>query len=69
MAADKKIPTLKYLVSMEPLTEESRSILRAWGEQVGIKVMDIVEGKPFLLLTCLISDGIHGSRGERQRSP
>ena len=47
MAADKKIPTLKYLVSMEPLTEESRSILRAWGEQVGIKVMDIVEGKPF----------------------
>ena len=39
-----KIPTLKIIVAMEPLEFESKNILAAWGDQVGIKVMDLSEG-------------------------
>lgn len=38
-----KISPLKIIVAMEELSAESRSILVAWGEQVGIKVMDLPE--------------------------
>ncbi|KAJ3551143.1 hypothetical protein NM688_g4894 [Phlebia brevispora] len=42
-----KIPTLKIIVAMEPLELESKTILAAWGEQVGVKIMDLPELEEF----------------------
>lgn len=39
-----KIPTLKIIVAMEPLEFEAKNILTAWGDQAGIKIMDMSEG-------------------------
>ena len=51
---------------MEPLTEESKGILRAWGDQVGLNVMDIVEGmRSFGNLFHDLTGAIN-SRGERK---
>lgn len=38
-----KVPTLKVIVAMAPLSAEAKQIYHAWGEQVGIKVMDLHE--------------------------
>ena len=39
-----KVPTLKVLVSLDPIPEEEKKILSAWGHSVGIKVIDLEEG-------------------------
>lgn len=44
-----KLPTLKGIVSLEPLLAEAKTILSAWGEQVGIKVMELSEGMVIFL--------------------
>ena len=40
-----KIPTLKVIVTMSALPAESKQIYHAWGEQVGIKIVDLPECK------------------------
>jgi long-chain acyl-CoA synthetase len=39
------VPTLKVIVAMAELSTESKQIYHAWGEQVGIKIIDINECK------------------------
>lgn len=43
-----QIPTLKVIVSMETLPAESKAILSQWGEQVGIKVLNLADGNVML---------------------
>ena len=38
-----KLPTLKYIVSIEPTDDDQKRVLTAWGKTRGIKVMDITE--------------------------
>ncbi|KAI0094019.1 acetyl-CoA synthetase-like protein [Irpex rosettiformis] len=38
-----KIPTLKVLVSLDTIPGEEKKILSAWGQSVGIKVLDLEE--------------------------
>ena len=38
-----KTPTIKVVVSLEPLAPEERNIYEKWGQQLGIKIMDIPE--------------------------
>jgi long-chain acyl-CoA synthetase len=39
-----QLPTLKVLVSLDTLPTEEKKILVAWGQSVGIQVMDLAEG-------------------------
>lgn len=46
-----RLPTLKFIVSMDPLEEEGeamgrtkRALLGAWGEQKGVKIYSFTEG-------------------------
>lgn len=39
-----KIPTLKVLVSLDVIPADEKKILTAWGQSVGIKVLDLEEG-------------------------
>lgn len=45
-----KLPTLKVIVAMAEIPAEEKKIYQAWGEQVGIKVMDLPERKRSNLL-------------------
>lgn len=36
-----KTPTIKVVVSLEPLVPEERKIYETWGQQLGIKIMDL----------------------------
>ena len=38
-----KTPTIKVVVSLEPLVPEERKIYETWGQQLGIKIMDLPE--------------------------
>lgn len=63
-----KLPTLKIIVAMEPLEFESKTILTAWGEQVGIKVMDLSEGVSFPYALLARSDS-KGPQWRRSAKP
>lgn len=43
-----KIPTLKVLVSLDVIPADEKKILTAWGQSVGIKVLDLEEGSGFI---------------------
>ena len=53
-----KIPTLKVLVAMEAIPEEEKKILTAWGQSVGIKVLDLEDGRLHIILN-LYCDETH----------
>ena len=40
----------EFIVAMSALSAESKQIYQAWGEQVGIKILDLPECKQY---TCL----------------
>ncbi|KAI0079971.1 acetyl-CoA synthetase-like protein [Panus rudis PR-1116 ss-1] len=42
-----KIAVVKIIVSMDPLSADSKSILTAWGQEQGIKIMDFSELEEF----------------------
>ncbi|PIL22879.1 transporter [Ganoderma sinense ZZ0214-1] len=42
-----KLPTLRYIVSIEPTDDDQKRVLTAWGKTRGIKVMDIAEFEEF----------------------
>lgn len=54
-----KIPTVKVIISMDPnpLSVESKQIYQAWGEQVGIKIIDLIERKFESMFYASHSDG------------
>ncbi|KAH6905799.1 long-chain acyl-CoA synthetase [Coprinopsis sp. MPI-PUGE-AT-0042] len=43
LAQASKIPTLKYIVSFDALTHDAKSAVQAWGENVNVKVIDLLE--------------------------
>ncbi len=68
MRLSSKLPTLKIIVAMEPLEFESKTILTAWGEQVGIKVMDLSDGVSFPCALLARSDS-KGPQWRRSAKP
>lgn len=39
-----KLPTLKLIISIEPLEDDEKRVLVAWGKTSNVKVKDIAEG-------------------------
>ena len=40
-----RLPTIKAVLCLETLSEETRKIYQAWGEEVGVKIFDIPQGR------------------------
>ena len=59
-----KTPTIKVVVSMEPLVPAERKIYETWGQQLGIKIMDIPERELNTLqpLACYLHRSSGGTR-------
>ena len=58
-----KLPTLKMVVSIEPLEDDEKRVLNAWAKSRNLKFMDIAEREQACLLIPLVS-----SRADCMRS-